>query len=292
MTSTLIIDGNNLIHRTYWTAKNQAARTNTNDTPEQISNLHVYFTLNAIFSYVTKFQPEKTIIVWDEKPDYSVNERKTIFSDYKGGRSTDASPHQNNNIIKNILRMLGIPSIFPRELEADDIVAYICKTFEGKKAIVSVDKDFIQLIDEFTILYDPIRKVEYNYSNLQSLIGYADVDTWFRVKCLTGDKSDNVPGIPKFGKVKVTRFLNGEFELTEEEQEIYNRNNSLFSLSKVMHNQEEQEYYANQLNNIVVNNWNEFILECKSRDFNNILKKKDSWYSLFFLRNKLQSLFT
>lgn len=291
MTSTLIIDGNNLIHRTYWTAKNQAAKTNTAETPEQIGNLHIYFTLNAIFSYVTKFQPEKTIVVWDEKPDYTVNERKTLFAEYKGGRSTDASPHQNNETIKQLLRTLGIPSIFPRELEADDIVAYICKSFEGTKMIVSVDKDFIQLVDANTSLYDPIRKIEYNNSNLHTLIGYADVETWFRVKCLTGDKSDNVPGIPKFGKVKIKKYLNGEFELTDEELEIYNRNNSLFNLNKIMNNQAESEYYAAQLENVVVNNWDEFILECKSRKFNNILNKKESWYSLFFLRNKLQMLF-
>ena len=290
MSKTLIIDGNNLVHRCWWTAKNQAIRTNTAE-PEQISNLHIYFTLNAIFSYVTKFQPQKTIVVWDEKPDYRVNERKVIFSEYKGGRSTDSSPHQNNNAIKSILRMLGIASIFPRELEADDIVAYICKSFEGKKMIISVDKDFIQLIDSNTSLYDPIRKIEYNYHNLYSLIGYSDVDTWFNIKCLTGDKSDNVTGIPKFGKAKIKKYLNGEIELSEEEKEIYNRNNSLFNLNKIMHNEAEQEYYKSQLENTVESSWDEFIIECKDRNFNNILGKKESWYSSFFLRNKLQLLF-
>lgn len=291
MTGTLIIDGNNLIHRTYWTAKNQAIRTNTADTPEQIGNLHIYFTLNAIFSYVTKFQPNRTIVVWDEKPDYRVNERKTIFNDYKGGRSNDASPHKNNNVIKSILRTLGISSIFPRELEADDIVAYICKSFDGQKMIVSVDKDFIQLIDSNTSLYDPIRKVEYNNTNLSALIGYDSVDSWFTIKCLTGDKSDNVPGIPKFGKAKIKKYLQGEIHLTESEQEIYERNNSLFNLNKVMNNQEEREYYKSQIDNTVESNWNEFIIECKDRNFNSILNKKEAWYSLFFLRNKLQLLF-
>lgn len=290
MTSTLIIDGNNLIHRTYWTAKNQAIRTNTAE-PEQIGNLHIYFTLNAIFSYVNKFQPNRTIVVWDEKPDYRVNERKTIFKEYKEGRSNDASPHQNNNVIKSLLQTLGISSIFPRELEADDIVAYICRSFEGQKMIVSVDKDFIQLINSSTSLYDPIRKVEYNNTNIASLIGYDNVDVWYNIKCLTGDKSDNVPGIPKFGKAKIKKYLNGEIQLTEAEQEIYERNNSLFNLNKIMNNETELEYYKSQIDNTVEGNWKEFIIECKERNFNSILKKKEDWYSLFFLRNKLQLLF-
>jgi len=292
MAGTLIIDGNNLVHRCWWTAKNQAIRTNTADSPEQINNLHIYFTLNAIFSYVTKFQADKTICVWDEKPVYKVNERKTMFSDYKGGRSTDSSPHQNNDIIKAMLCSLGISSIFPCELEADDIVAYICKNYTGHKTIVSVDKDFIQLINKTTSLYDPIRKIEYNNSNLHALIGYSEVDYWFKAKCLAGDKSDNVPGIPKFGKVKIKRFLDGEITLTEEEQAIFDRNNSLFNLNKITENEKEQEYYKSQLEVKVESNWEEFIIECKNRAFNSILNKKESWYSLFFLRNKLQSLFT
>jgi 5'-3' exonuclease len=292
MAGTLIIDGNNLVHRTYWVAKNQAIRTNTANTPEQINNFHIYFTLNAIFSYVTKFQPDKTIVVWDEKLVYRVNERKTMFGDYKGGRSTDNSPHQNNNTIKSMLRSLGIASIFPSELEADDIVAYICKNYDGHKMIVSVDKDFIQLIDKTTSLYDPIRKIEYNYQNLYSLIGYSDVSLWFKAKCLAGDKSDNVPGIPKFGKAKIKKYLEGQIELSEDEQAIFDRNNSLFNLNKITDNEAEQEYYKTQLEVKVESNWDEFIMECKNRAFNSILNKKESWYSLFFLRNKLQSLFT
>lgn len=292
MAGILIIDGNNLVHRTYWVAKNQATRTNTADTPDQINNLHIHFTLNAIFSYVTKFRPDKTICVWDEKPIYKVNERKTMFEDYKGGRSNDTSPHQNNNIIKAMLRSLGIPSIFPCELEADDIVAYICKNYSGQKRIISVDKDFIQLINKVTSLYDPIRKIEYNSENLLTLIGYSDVDSWFTAKCLAGDKSDNVSGIPKFGKVKIKRYLDGEVVLTEGEQAIFERNNSLFNLNKIKDNSEEQEYYKSQLEVLVESNWEEFIMECNNLALNSILIKKESWYSLFFLRNKLQSLFT
>ena len=48
---TLIIDGNNLVHRTFWTAKTQSKRTGVDD-PVQIANFHIYFTLNAIYSYI------------------------------------------------------------------------------------------------------------------------------------------------------------------------------------------------------------------------------------------------
>jgi len=287
----LIIDGNNLIHRTYWTAKTQSKRTNT-DTVDQINNFHIYFTLNAVFSYVTKFNPDKTIFVWDEKPDYQINERKTQFSEYKGNRSSDTSPHQNNQIIKLILRHLGIPSIFPRELEADDVISYICNKFVGQKVIISVDKDFLQLVQNDTTLYDPIRKKEYTIANFEEETGWSNVGDWMTAKCCMGDKSDNVPGIEKFGKSKTQKWIDGEIFLNEEQTAIYDRNFKLFNLGKVMTMEEECMYYQEQLDMPVQANWTGFIEECTARNFNSILKKKESWYSLFFLKNKLQSLFT
>jgi 5'-3' exonuclease len=286
----LIIDGNNLIHRTFWTAKTQSQRTNT-CTPDQISNFHIYFTLNAVFSYVTKFNPDKTIFVWDEKPEYQVNERKAEYENYKSNRSGDTAPHQNNNVIKEMLRYLGIPSIFPRQLEADDIVAYICKRTAGQKIIVSVDKDFIQLVDTDTTLYDPIRKLEYTDKNFKERTGCKDTTEWLQIKCITGDRSDNVTGIPKFGKAKIAKWCSGEIVMSEEERHIYDRNLSLFRLDAFERNLDEVKYYEDQLSVEVLNDWTSFQEECKRRDFNSILKKKESWYSLFFLKGKLQSLF-
>jgi len=285
---TLIIDGNNLVHRTYWTAKTQSKRTNT-DTQDQINDFHIYFTLNAVFSYVTKFNPDKTIFVWDEKKDYQINDRKIQFEDYKGNRSSDVSPHQNNNDIQRILSYLGISSIYPRQLEADDIVSYICRFTEGKKVIVSVDKDFLQLINSDVIFYDPIRKEEYTIENFESKTGSHNTEEWLVFKSLVGDKSDNVPGV--FGKAKALKFIKGELKLSLEEESIYTRNFNLFNLGKLTYDDQESEYYRGQLCKNVERSWSNFLTECDARKFSSILKKKESWHTLFFLKHKLASLF-
>ena len=288
---TLIIDGNNLIHRCWWTAKTQSKRTDT-DTPEQISNFHIYFTINAIHSYVTKFTPDQTICVWDEKPDYQQNERKTQFEGYKGNRSKDITPHQNNEVIKKILGNLGIRSMFPRELEADDIVAFLCERLSGNKVIVSVDKDFLQLISSTTTLYDPIRKEEYTVENFHEKTGWDNTFNWLNAKCIQGDKSDNVPGIPKFGKAKIIKWLKNEIKLTEDQFVIFKRNLSLFSLDAFHYKPDEQKYYEDQLSKDLQLDWKGFLQECHDRQFNSFLKKKEAWYTLFFIKNKLQSIFS
>lgn len=285
---TLIIDGNNLIHRTFWTAKTQSKRTGVED-PLQVANFHIYFTLNAIYSYINRFKPTKTIVVWDEKLDYHQNVRKEELTEYKGNRSKDSTPHEQNDIIKTMLSNLGIPSIFPREREADDIVAYICKTFEGKKVIVSVDRDFLQLVDTNTILFDPIRKREFVLETFEQDTGYTRTE-WLNAKCLLGDKSDNVSGIPRFGKAKVRKWLDGELTLTEEQEVIFTRNMKVFDLREVMLHDSEKSYYQEQIDLKVEPEWSNFVAECEKRDFKNILNKKEQWYSSFILPNKLQYL--
>lgn len=282
---TLIIDGNNLVHRCFWTAKNQVKR----NADVNLTNLHIYFTLNAIYSYVNKYKPDKTITVWDEKKDYQVNVRKTEFAGYKGNRTKDSTPHENNDAIKTMLSYLNVPSIFPRELEADDIVAYICKNITGHKVIVSVDQDFLQLVNDETILFDPIRKKEFTCNRFEELTGYTRED-WMTVKCLKGDKSDNVPGIPGFGKVRVQKYLDGNITLDEEQQQTFNTNLSLFSLDKIEEMVEESKYYQDQLDTPVVSNWNRFIEECKQYDFHRILNNQETWHTLFLLGNRLQSI--
>lgn len=287
---TLIIDGNNLIHRTFWTAKTQSERTGINSV-EQINNFHIYFTLNAIHSYVSKYNPDMVIAVWDEKPEYEANIRKSLLTEYKGNRLNDATPHRNNDIIKQLLSYIGINSIFPRELEADDIISYIVKEHSGNKVIISVDKDFLQLVNNNITLFDPIRKQEYTAYNFEELTGYKADTEWLTAKCLSGDKSDNVPGIPKFGKVKIKKYLEGDIVLSAEQQDIFKLNHSIFTLDKYKEYPREQQYYKTQLEVQPTTNWKLFVAACEERNFQNILKKKESWYNLFFLKHKLTSLF-
>jgi len=231
-------------------------------------------------------------MVWDEKPDYRKNTRKDDFAEYKGNRSGDSTPHQNNEVIKKILSYLGIRSMFPRELEADDVIAYLASELQGEKVIVSVDRDFIQCITPQVVLFDPIRKIEFRSETFEEQTGWPDVHAWMDAKCCMGDKSDNVPGIPGFGKAKVAKFRKGEVKLTEEELEIYKRNLLLFSLTAFNYRPEEQKYYEDQVAINPEPNWQKFIQECKDREFNSFLKKKENLYSLFFLKNKLQMMFS
>ena len=245
-------------------------------------------------SYVKQFVPDTTIFVWDEKKDHKPNIRKSILKEYKGNRSNDPSPHENNEVIKSILYSMGINSIFPSQLEADDIVAYICREHEGSKVIVSVDQDFLQLVSSECTLYDPIRKKFFEKGNFEEQTGYENVEQWYTAKCLTGDASDNVPGIPRFGKASVRKYLDDPgYLLDEKQQKIFRRNADIFCLDKYIQLPEERQYYKDQLAVKLDPCYKTFLEYCREYNFNRILDKKEDWHNLFFMKslyNKLNDI--
>jgi len=247
-----------------------------------------------VSSYVKQFVPDSTVFVWDEKKDYKPNIRKEIYDGYKGNRSKDPAPHENNEVIKSILLSMGINSIFPSQLEADDIVAYICREHEGEKVIISVDRDFLQLVCKDCMLYDPIRKKYFDLRSFEKETGYKNVEQWFTAKCLTGDKSDNVPGIPRFGKASVKKyFQDPSFMLDEPQREIFKRNVDIFCLDKYEQLPDESEYYKTQLKVEVDPCYKTFLNYCKEYSFNRILDRKEDWHNLFFMKslyNKLNDI--
>ena len=293
----LTIDGNNLVHRVYWVANNMGYKT---------EYFHVYMFLNSVKSYVELYKPDKTIMVWDEKPDYKPNKRKELLEEYKGNRDKDYNQevHAANEVIKEMLSDIGIPSIFPREYEADDVIHIINNHMENvskvnfykdkqpfSHVIVTVDRDLCQLIKTTklrkVVVYDPIRKYEINEENFEEKLKYKKED-FIKVKALQGDKSDNIPGIKGMGKVKTQKYLDGEIELTEDEKLIFEKNLKLVTLTD---DKDEVKYVKEQLAECSFDtNFDNFKANCEKYKFAQILKSEKKWYNTFFQDNKLLDL--
>ena len=289
----LTIDGNNLVHRVYWVADNMKNKS---------EDMHVYMFLNCVRSYVDQFKPDKVFCAWDEKPDGLPNKRKELLPEYKGNRDQDRNHvvHKKNYTIKNLLKMMGIPSIFPQSYEADDVIKIINDHMDKKSqsvfyktkqhfqhVIVTVDKDLCQMISGKVSVYDPIKKVEITEDNFKEILKYPHED-FIKVKALTGDKSDNIPGIKGMGKVKVGKYLAGRYNLTDKEQEIYEKNIQLVTLTS---DKGEVAYVTSQLIRENYNTkWETFLATCKELKFEQIIKHESKWYGTFFQKNRLEEI--
>ena len=87
-------------------------------------------------------------------------------------------------------------------MEADDLVsiwAYEARESEQQYIIAGIDKDLKQIPGN-----------HYNYKRTEHEFVNDDMANWnLMVQCLTGDSSDNIPGIKGIGPVKAKRILEG-----------------------------------------------------------------------------------
>lgn len=282
----LVVDGENLLHRSYW-----AALPTWKDIKKE---MYVYYFFNSLRSYIRIFQPTSIVCTWDYRDEGMSNHRKEILSEYKGNRVFNEEVHEFAEDIRIMLNCLGIIQIHPLNREADDIIYWLgAVKFPGKCSIVTTDTDMYQLIMpemNGNIIWNPKKKIEVNPVYLKTNF---DVDNGYQYiikKAIRGDSSDNISGIRGMRSSKIKQVIdtlgdNYDFQalgesgvLSEEHIAILTRNLDVMRLDKLLEHSTEMEYYETQLNETPKINKELFRTYIKKFQFLEILKKFDSWF--------------
>lgn len=129
--------------------------------------------------------------------------RHERFAEYKAQRQK--TPEDLVKQIQPLLRgvgLLGLTSRVSEGVEADDLIASACARFKQERPVVIVgsDKDLMQCLDSNVFIWDPGQKKE----KLITLDSFGREyplrpEQWPDYQALTGDSSDNIPGIPGVG---------------------------------------------------------------------------------------------
>lgn len=201
----VIIDGNSLINRAFFAI--QQRLTNKDGVPTNA----VYGFLNMLFKVIEDYQPEFLSVAFDMKaPTF----RHSAYSDYKGTRK--GMPDElavQMPILKEILDAMNIHRTELSGFEADDLIGTIAKHFGNKGhevLILTGDKDALQLADEqITVLI-----TRQGISNIDVMTPQKIQEDFeltpmqiIDLKGLSGDTSDNIPGIPSIGPKTATKLL-------------------------------------------------------------------------------------
>ena len=138
--------------------------------------------------------------------------RNDIYDSYKANRPPMPDDLREQLVpLKNVCRAIGFPLIEIEGVEADDVIATlvrIAKENNFKSVISSLDKDLMQLVE------DPFAKMMNTMTH--QIFDEEKVFEKFGVKpnqirdmlALTGDTSDNIPGVPKVGQKTAAKWLN------------------------------------------------------------------------------------
>lgn len=159
-------------------------------------------------------KPTRVIVVWDGEGGSA--KRHGIYAGYKDGRKPRVnreydfeSPEESQiNMkvqhakLKELLELLGVTQIELEGVEADDVIAFLCRGVYGEtdKVVVSTDRDFLQLVDKHTLICSPVKKIYYTTKVF--------VDEWkilpenfvyFRAMQGNSDGADNIEGVKGIG---------------------------------------------------------------------------------------------
>jgi len=188
--------------------------------------------VNILNKITREIKPDMIVVVWDGQGGSQA--RRAMNKDYKAGRkplrvnwSTEEMTPQdtdNNKLWQQIrvveyLNQTPIVQFMEPAVEADDVISYVKASsmfLEWQKVIVSADKDFIQLLDDKTVLFRPIQK---EVLNKNSVIEKYKIhpNNFALARALSGDPSDNLPGCPRVGLGTVAK----RFPFMIEEEEAY-----------------------------------------------------------------------
>ena len=218
MKKVMIIDGLNMFLRSYIVVPSMDPRGNPSG--------GTYGFMKSLQKICGKFQPDEIVVCWDGQG--GSQKRKEIDKNYKEGRSpvrfnrrlidltpeeTEKNKYNQQMRLMEYLNDLPVIQTMIDFVEADDCISYIAQhaRYSGwEKIIVSSDKDFFQLIGGHTKLYRPIQDQVVTY---QSLLAEFNIHprNFALARAMVGDKSDNLPGVPRVGMKTVASkftFLN------------------------------------------------------------------------------------
>jgi len=123
------------------------------------------------------------------------NFRYDIYPDYKGKRKPEDRPIHEAQIREYLIKHWQAEVVHGEEV--DDKVSWMQCTTQYATCIVSIDKDLLNTAG-----------LHYNYDKELLLdVSPQQADLNFARQLLTGDSTDNIPGLYKCGKVKANKIL-------------------------------------------------------------------------------------
>lgn len=160
----------------------------------------VYGFADFLLRIIESEKPAYLACMFDESLATSV--RNEIYPAYKANReSAPEDLKYQFKLCRQLVAAAGITDLGSGSLEADDIIGMFSQFYRErgyKNIILTADKDLTQFIGEHDIWWDYARNVKLGSKQIEKKFGVTP-EQIADLLALTGDKVDNIPGVPGVG---------------------------------------------------------------------------------------------
>jgi len=296
----LVIDGLNTFIRAF------SANPSLNDDGIHIGGIIGF--LKSLRYTLNRIKPTRCIIVFDGKG--GAKRRRKLFPEYKSTRKVKqrfnrnvdwgTAPQDEEESMKlqlgrliRYLEELPLSIISIDYTEADDVIAYISQQLlrENRIIIMSTDRDFYQLINDRVTVWSPTKKIEYTDEKIFLEFGI-HAHNFLTYRVLSGDKSDNIPGIRGAGLTTIKKYIKPIVEnscFNVKDLINYSQTSDLtYKLITDIRDSEiilKRNYLLMQLDRVDISNHNKrYIQQAINREIPKLVKYK---FSTMFIQDKL-----
>ena len=173
-----------------------------------------YDYIRTIESLAKSYNAGTIIVCADGGSSY----RKEIYPEYKANRKerfaeqTEQEAKEFEMFMAEFSDTLTLirkkyPVFHFKGVEADDIAAYITQKINYDECwLISSDRDWDLLISDTVSRFSTVTRKETTVHNWDEHYDF-EIEDYITFKCLTGDKGDNVPGVPGVGPKRAVQLM-------------------------------------------------------------------------------------
>ncbi len=293
MTSTLyLIDGHALAYRTYFALTSGGTNSARWLTSKGEPTAGVYGFTSVLLRLLEQERPDYLAVVFDTGKTF----RDEIYPDYKATREKMPDDLRIQiERIRNLVDTFNIPRAELEGYEADDVLGSLANWAVEKGLAVKIitgDRDLLQLVNDRVTVNLPGKSLsdakDYFRDDVKASMGVWPEQV-VDFKAITGDRSDNIPGVYGVGKITAVNLLEKYHTLDEIYQhleEVPSRFQTKLAEGK------EDAYLSQKLATIVIDLNVEIDLEQAKPDQFDPLKVRELFRILEFgsLLNRLSTV--
>ncbi|WP_449246238.1 DNA polymerase I [Desulfarculus baarsii] len=195
-----LLDASGYIHRAFHAVKGLA-------TSDGVPTGAVFGFVNMLLKVLAEARPSHLAVVYDAKgPTF----RHQIFPAYKANRPPmDPALKAQLPLVRQLVTALCLPAVEMEGFEADDLMATLARQAREQGfevVLVSADKDLLQLVGPGVSLWDTMKDLRLGPEEVRQKTGLPP-ELQVDMQALTGDASDNVPGVPGVGPKTAVKLL-------------------------------------------------------------------------------------
>jgi len=204
----LLVDGHYYLYRSFF-----AIRGLRNSRGEPTNAIFGF--IKALRKMLADTKPDRAAVVWDRGLPARRVELQPAYKQNRSEMPGDLRPQED--WLQEKIPLLGTASLWSENTEADDLIASYAAAARrsGAEVVIATnDKDILQLVDGSTRIYSTA-KADLAGGTF-ALLGPDEVAAKWGVPApriadvlaLTGDSSDNIPGVPGVGEKTAAALVN------------------------------------------------------------------------------------